>query len=118
MTEGETTTAHEGDVVATFERVPNGAAMIRNYRITLDDKGVLGRGKRFEKMQRPHLTRQIIGLPNAERFQQLMQRISQLATAQSAEAPQISLVSKVTPLERARQLMLAVQPLVGARIGA
>ena len=31
--------------------------------------------------------------PDAERFQQLMQRISQLATAQSAEAPQISLAA-------------------------
>jgi sugar phosphate isomerase/epimerase len=34
------------------------------------------------------------------------------------EAPQVSLVGRMPPLERARQLMLAVQPLVGARIGA
>ena len=34
------------------------------------------------------------------------------------EVPQISLVGKLTPLERAHQLMLAVQPLVATRIVA
>ncbi len=38
-TDGQTTTEHSGDVTLVFERVPNGAAMLKKYRIAVDGKG-------------------------------------------------------------------------------